>query len=58
MVNGFRFQTKELVRKTQNNGVLVRGDDSDTNKEYYGVLDDIYELRYVGNKNVHLFKCH
>ncbi|XP_060190507.1 uncharacterized protein LOC132619696 [Lycium barbarum] len=33
MVNGFRFQTKELVRKMQNSGVLVRGDDSDSNKE-------------------------
>lgn len=58
MVNGFRFHTKELVRKTQNSGVLVRGDDSDYNKEYYGVLEDIYELRYVGNRKVHLFKCH
>ncbi|XP_049359540.1 uncharacterized protein LOC125824236 [Solanum verrucosum] len=58
MVNGFRFHTKELVRKTQNSGVLVRGDDSDSNKEYYGVLEDIYELCYVGNRKVHLFKCH
>ncbi|XP_060170851.1 uncharacterized protein LOC132601805 [Lycium barbarum] len=58
MVNGFRFQTKELVRKTQNSGVLVRGDDSDPNKEYYGVLEDIYELSYVGNRKVYLFKCH
>ncbi|KAH0669860.1 hypothetical protein KY289_024353 [Solanum tuberosum] len=58
MVNGFRFQKKELVRKIQNSGVLVRGDDSDSNKEYYGVLEDIFELRYVGNRKVHLFKCH
>ncbi|KAG5580350.1 hypothetical protein H5410_050977 [Solanum commersonii] len=58
MVNEFRFQTKELVRKTQNSGVLVRGDDSDSNKEYYGVLEDIYELCYVENRKVHLFKCH
>ncbi|KAH0669665.1 hypothetical protein KY285_023833 [Solanum tuberosum] len=57
-VSQLRFQTKELVRKTQNSGVLVRGDDSDSNKEYYGVLEDIYELRYVGNRKVHLFKCH
>ncbi|KAM3379536.1 hypothetical protein P3S68_011950 [Capsicum galapagoense] len=49
MVNGFRFQTKCLMKKTQNNGVLVRGDVSDSNKEYYGVLKDIYELRYTRN---------
>lgn len=58
MVNGFRFQTKEIMRKMQNSGVLVRGDDSDCTKEYYGVLEDIYELQYVGNKKVYLFKCH
>nr|XP_009804797.1 PREDICTED: uncharacterized protein LOC104249960 isoform X1 [Nicotiana sylvestris] len=60
VVNGFRFHTKELAlrRKMQNSGVLVRGDDSDSNKEYYGVLEDIYELSYVGNRKVYLFKCH
>ncbi|KAF3627155.1 hypothetical protein FXO38_28893 [Capsicum annuum] len=46
------------MRKTQNSGFLVRGDVSDLNKEYYGVLKDIYELSYVGNGKVHLFKCH
>ncbi|KAM3200286.1 hypothetical protein P3L10_032648 [Capsicum annuum] len=49
-VNGFRFQTKDHMRKTQNSGVLMRGDVSDSNKEYYGVLKDIYELRYTGNR--------
>lgn len=58
MVSGFRLKKKELVRKTQNSGVLVKGDDSDSNKEYYGVLEDIYKLRYVGNRKIHLFKCH
>ncbi|XP_075087200.1 uncharacterized protein LOC107766991 [Nicotiana tabacum] len=59
MVNGFRFQTKDLesIRKTQNNGVLVRGDDSDF-KEYYGVLEDIYEISYMGNRKVYLFRYH
>ena len=60
MGNGFRFHTRERVlgKKTQNSGVLVRGDDSDPMKEYYGVLEHIYELSYVGNKKVYLFKCH
>ncbi|KAF7800956.1 uncharacterized protein G2W53_044545 [Senna tora] len=52
MVNGYRFRTKEraLRRKTQNSGVLVKGDISDTEKEYYGVLEDVYELNYVENQ--------
>lgn len=60
MVNGFRFQTKDLesIRRTQNSGVMVRGDDSDSNKEYYGVLEDIYQLSYMGNRKVYLFRCH
>lgn len=36
---------------------MVRGDDSDS-KEYYGVLEDIYQLSYVGNRKVYLFRCH
>ncbi|XP_070008973.1 uncharacterized protein LOC107821067 isoform X2 [Nicotiana tabacum] len=60
VVNGFRFHTRDLEmrRKTQNSGVLVRGDDSDSNKEYYSVLEYIYELSYIGNRKVYLFKCH
>ncbi|KAF7800647.1 uncharacterized protein G2W53_044923 [Senna tora] len=59
MVNGFRFHTRAraLGKKTQNSGVLVKGDDLDTAKEYYGVLDHIYELSYMGNRKVYLFKC-
>ncbi|KAF7839231.1 uncharacterized protein G2W53_007713 [Senna tora] len=52
MVNGFRFHTRDraLGKKTQNSRVLVKGDDLDTAKEYYGVLDHIYELSYMGNR--------
>ncbi|KAF7800909.1 uncharacterized protein G2W53_044597 [Senna tora] len=52
MANGFRFHTRAraLGKKTQNSGVLVKGDDLDIAKEYYGVLDHIYELSYRGNR--------
>ena len=58
IVNGFRFHTKSQSdnRKTQNCGVMVRGDDS-SDKEYYGVLKDIYELHYPGGNHVFVFKC-
>lgn len=35
---------------------MVRGDDS-SDKEYYGVLDDIFELNYPGGNRVFVFKC-
>ncbi|KAI9128564.1 hypothetical protein K1719_000047 [Acacia pycnantha] len=58
--NGFRFHTKDraIGKKTQNNGVMVKGDDINADKEYYGVLDHIYELSYIGNRKIYLFKCH
>ncbi|XP_055960302.1 uncharacterized protein LOC126662217 [Mercurialis annua] len=36
---------------------MVRGDDVSSNKEYYGVLTDIYELQYVGSNRIVVFKC-
>lgn len=36
----------------------MRGDVLDPNKGYYGVLKDIYELLYVGNRKSNLFKYH
>lgn len=59
IVNGFRFHTREReeCRKTQNSGVLSRGDNSSLDKEYYGTLIDIFALHYVGGKRVTLFKC-
>ncbi|WCJ24620.1 hypothetical protein M5689_006565 [Euphorbia peplus] len=58
IVNGFRFHTldRQENRKTQNSGVMVRGDD-DSDKEYYGVLRDVYELQYPGGRHVFVFKC-
>ncbi|XP_057797412.1 uncharacterized protein LOC131013365 [Salvia miltiorrhiza] len=69
VVNGFRFHTSELEhkRKTQNSGISVKvatSSYSSTRDEnpilseldYYGVLTEIIELRYV-NRQVVLFGC-
>ena len=37
-------QNHAIGKKTQNNGVMVKGDDTNVDKEYYGMLDHIYEL--------------
>ncbi|XP_038713903.1 uncharacterized protein LOC120007624 isoform X1 [Tripterygium wilfordii] len=60
ITNGFRFHTKDRAteRTSQNSGVLVKGDDSSPEKEYYGILKDVFELSYVGGRKVFLFRCH
>lgn len=60
MVNGYRFHTedRERERKTQNSGVVVKGEHGNNAIDFYGVLKDIIEVRYFqGNKRVVLFKC-
>ena len=56
-VNGFRFRTKQRDdgKKTQNSGVMVRGEYQ--NMSYYGLIIDIIELRYTKGNSVVLFKC-
>ncbi|WMV50969.1 hypothetical protein MTR67_044354 [Solanum verrucosum] len=62
-VNGFKFQTEEVSRnkKTNNNGVYIQGDVDGTGQtiEYYGVIQEIIEVRYSGwpNKKIVLFRC-
>jgi len=58
VVNGFRFHTldRQENRNCQNSGVMVRGDDY-SDKEYYGVLRDVYELQYPNGNHVFAFKC-
>ena len=48
-VNGFRFHTNQCdeSKRTQNNGVMVRGEDQSCNVPYYGQLIDIVELQYT-----------
>ena len=59
IINSFRFCTKESEKnfKTQNNGVIVKGDEFSGNLEYYGVIQKIYEIGYVRRNLVILFKC-
>ena len=61
-INGYRFRTasKELSmpsQKTNNSGVSAIGEGG---VEYYGRLEEVYELHYYGENppNVVVFKCH
>ncbi|KAG8381923.1 hypothetical protein BUALT_Bualt05G0023200 [Buddleja alternifolia] len=59
IVNGLRFHTKqrEMNKKTQNSGVVVKVEEESGFRDYYGVLTDIIQLDYLGNHHVVLFKC-
>ena len=46
-----------MLQKTQNSGVMVKGDHETRNKDYFGVLIDIIRLDFFGENNVFLFKC-
>ncbi|PKA65505.1 hypothetical protein AXF42_Ash005839 [Apostasia shenzhenica] len=49
MVNGYRFHTiaHEKGRRTQNNGVVVKGDLGNSIIDIYGVVNDIIEVDYL-----------
>lgn len=59
MVNGSMYRTKdsERGRETQNSGVVVKGESGASNLEYYGLLQEIIEVQYIGGNRVILFKC-
>ncbi|KAK6789613.1 hypothetical protein RDI58_013413 [Solanum bulbocastanum] len=62
-VNDFKVQTEKVSRnkKTNNSGVYIQGDVDGTGQtiEYYGVIQEIIELRYSGcpKKKIVLFWC-
>ncbi|KAG7943568.1 hypothetical protein I3843_15G047700 [Carya illinoinensis] len=58
-MNGIRFHTqlRELRRRTQNSGVLVTSEHQSSMVDFYGVLNDILEVRYMGWRRVWLFSC-
>ncbi|KAL2925457.1 Replicase polyprotein 1a [Bienertia sinuspersici] len=62
--NGFRFHTKrrQRKRKTQNSGVMVKGDKESGEKNFYGILEKVVILEYDTLKDwtsprVVLFRC-
>ncbi|KAK8581187.1 hypothetical protein V6N12_071422 [Hibiscus sabdariffa] len=59
IVNGIRFHSIErgTSRRTQNNGVLVKGVHNSEEIDFYGQLIDIIELDYCNGNKVFIFKC-
>ncbi|XP_042974577.1 uncharacterized protein LOC122306207 [Carya illinoinensis] len=59
IMNGVRFHTMEHERhrRTQNSGVAVHGEHRGSTVDFYGVLHDIIEIRYMGWRKVYLFQC-
>ena len=59
IINGVRFHTKDCdsQRKTQNSGLMVEGNHGDSVIDFYGVVTDIFELDYLKERRVVLFKC-
>lgn len=58
-IRGIRFHTRDrdMNRRTQNSGVVVRGEHQGEDIDFYGVVRDIIELSYLGGNRVLLFKC-
>nr|GEY99304.1 hypothetical protein [Tanacetum cinerariifolium] len=60
MVNGYKFhtQTREENRTCQNSGVVVRGDHGSSMIYYFGIVQQVLEVLYIGgNKRVLVFRC-
>ncbi|GJR89311.1 Myc-type, basic helix-loop-helix domain-containing protein [Tanacetum coccineum] len=56
MVNGVKFvvHERDILHTTQCNGVSTLGLDGEM---YYGQLEEILELTYIGHRKVVLFRC-
>ncbi|WVZ52396.1 LOW QUALITY PROTEIN: hypothetical protein U9M48_003458 [Paspalum notatum var. saurae] len=58
-INGFLFRTVHVENNlsTQNSGVVVKGDDSSSNMDWYGVIKIIIMLDFPNEKEIVLFQC-
>ncbi|KAL6209837.1 hypothetical protein ACLB2K_020776 [Fragaria x ananassa] len=58
-IHGFRFHTErhDENKKTQNSGVMVKGEKEINCVPWYGTLTDIVELWYTDQNKVILFHC-
>jgi hypothetical protein len=56
----FHIEEYRYRKKTYNNGVCVKGSiSSELKVDYYGILEEVVELRYHNEHNrVFLFKCY
>ena len=58
-VNGLRFRAKrrDVGKRTQNSGIMVRREHQNGNVPFYGLVTDIVELHYTKGNSIVLFKC-
>jgi hypothetical protein len=59
LINGFLFRTTDMEKNltTQNSGVVVKGDESTGNMDWYGVIKKIFSLEFPNAKEVVMFEC-
>jgi len=58
-INNWLFRTVDIEKSlvTQNSGVLVKGDGTTGNMNWYGVIKRMISLEFPGQKEVILFQC-